>query len=308
MTGLLLPITTPFAADGEIDAPALQANIAKWNQKGIAGYVLLGSTGERAHLDEKEYVQVIETAREEIPEHLLLIAGAGQHSTRQTINEIKRVTATGGVDSVLVITPNFYRPAMTQDVLYDHYCAVADASPVPLILYSMPPLTGIKIESATAARLSAHENIIGLKDSAADVVAFKQTVGEVAAGFAMLTGNGTVLASALRAGARGAVLAVGCVVPELCLAVMQAVRSGNKERATQLQEKLTPLAAAVTTKYGIGGLKASLDLAGYQGGFVRSPLKMPDTQAREEIARLLGEANDQKRSTKPHEISRTISS
>ena len=304
LSGLLLPITTPFTADGEIDIPALRANIARWNQTGIAGYVLLGSTGERAHLDEKEYLQVIETAREEIPEHLLVIAGAGQHSTRQTINEIKRVTVKGGVDAVLVITPNFYRPAMTQEVLYDHYCAVADASPVPLILYSMPPLTGIKIESATAVRLSAHENIIGLKDSSADVAAFKETVDEVKAGFAMLTGNGTVLDSALRAGASGAVLAVGCVVPDLCLAVMQAVGSGNAEHATQLQEKLTPLAAAVTTKYGIGGLKASLDLAGYKGGYVRAPLKMPGTQAREEIARLLDQANSQKRSTKPHEISR----
>jgi 4-hydroxy-2-oxoglutarate aldolase len=197
---------------------------------------------------------------------------------------------------------------MTQEVLYDHYCAVADASRLPLILYSMPPLTGIKIETATAVRLSAHENIIGLKDSSADVAAFKQTVDEVKPGFAVLTGNGTVLDPALRVGARGAVLAVGCVVPELCLAVMQAAASGNTERATQLQEKLTPLAAAVTTKYGIGGLKASLDLAGYQGGHVRAPLKMPDTQAREEIARLLREANGQKRSTKPHGISRSSAS
>jgi 4-hydroxy-2-oxoglutarate aldolase len=308
LSGLLLPITTPFTADGAVDFRALSRNIARWNETGIAGYVLLGSTGERVHLDEQEYAQVIDTARTAIPEDLLFIAGVGQHSTRLTINEIKRVAATGRVDAALVITPHFYRPAMTQDLLHDHYQAVADASPLPLILYSMPPFTGIKIESATAARLNSHENIIGIKDSSPDVDGLKETVEQVEEGFAVLTGNGTVLDSALHAGACGAILAVGCVVPTLCIAIIEAVNSGDTERAAELQSKLSPLAAAVTTKYGIGGLKVALDLAGYEGGYVRAPLKMPDWQAREEISTLLHQANGQKRSTKPHEISRSSSS
>lgn len=251
---------------------------------------MLGSTGERVHLNEKEYEQVIASAREAIPAELLLIAGAGQHSTRLTIDEITRVSALGGVDGVLVLTPHFYRPAVTQQLLEDHYRSVADASPVPVILYSMPPFTGIKIDPATVARLSSHENIIGIKDSSADVAGLNQTVDQVDERFAVMTGNGTILDQALRTGACGAVLAVGCVAPHLAIATIEATKEGDYDEAARLQGKLTPIATAVTTTYGIGGLKLALDLAGYEGGYVRAPLRMPDAQAREEIAGLLKEA------------------
>ena len=287
----MLPITTPFTADGELDLPALQRNIAKWNETGIGGYVMLGSTGERVHLDEKEYEQVITTARTAIPAELLLIAGAGQHSTRLTINELMGVSSIGGIDGVLVLTPHFYRPAITQQLLEDHYRRVADASPVPVILYSMPPFTGIKIDPVTVARLSSHGNIIGIKDSSADVAGLKETVDQVEDGFAVLTGNGTILDQALRAGACGAILAVGCVAPHLASAVIEATSEGDHEQAAQLQRKLTPLATAVTTTYGIGGLKLALDLAGYEGGYVRAPLRMPDADAAAAIAYLLRRAN-----------------
>lgn len=281
-----MPITTPFTAYGELDLSALKRNIAKWNETGIGGYVMLGSTGERVHLDEREYEQVIATARTAIPEELLLIAGAGQHSTRLTINEIARVTSSGGVDGVLVLTPHFYRPAMTQQLLEEHYRRVADDSAVPVILYSMPPFTGIKIDPATVAALSSHENIIGIKDSSTDVAGLKETVDQVEDGFAVLTGNGTILDQAVRVGACGAILAVGCVAPHLALAIIEATKDGDYEEATKLQEKLTPLATAVTTTYGIGGLKLALGLAGYEGGYVRAPLKMPEAHAREEIGEL----------------------
>ena len=245
----MLPITTPFTADGELDLAALQRNIARWNETGIRCYVMLGSTGERVHLNQGEYEQVIATARTAIPEELLLIAGAGQHSTRLTIDEITRVSSTGGVDGVLVLTPHFYRPAITQQLLEDHYRSVADASSVPVILYSMPPFTGIKIDPETVARLSSHENIIGIKDSSADVEGLKQTVDQVEDEFAVLTGNGTILDQALRAGACGAILAVGCVAPHLALAIIEATKEGDYDEAAKLQGKLAPLATAVTTTY-----------------------------------------------------------
>ena len=117
---------------------------------------MLGSTGERVNLDEAEYLEVIEKARAAVPERpegLQFIVGAGQQSTRGTVNEIKRVAATVAVDAFLIITPYFYRPSITQAALIAHYRSVADESPVPLILYSMPALTGIKIEPETAARV-----------------------------------------------------------------------------------------------------------------------------------------------------------
>jgi 4-hydroxy-2-oxoglutarate aldolase len=299
LKGILLPITTPFTSQHDdnskrqppadvIDVNALTANILNWNTRGIVGYVILGSTGERVHLDEREYLHMIETARDAVPGELAFIVGAGQQSTLGTINEIKKASQ-AGADAVLVITPYFYRSAITQESLTAFYNAVADASPVEVLLYSMPALTGVNIEPETIARLSEHPNIIGVKDSSNDLAAFSKTVKLCPSDFAVMTGNGTVLLDALRAGATGGILAVGCAVPEICIEIFSAFNSGDVERATILQSKLTPLAVAVTTRFGIGGLKAALDLAGYQGGGVRSPLRAPGESARAEIARLLEE-------------------
>ena len=227
LCGLFLPITTPFASDGELGLPALRSNIGKWNQTGIAGYVVLGSTGERVHLDEHEYLQVIKTAREEVSPERTFIAGVGQQSTLGTVKEINRVASSVTTDAVLVLTPSFYRPSISQSALIKHYETVADESPVPVILYSMPPLTGITIEPETVARLSRHQNIVGIKDSSADVAGFRNTVTQVDKDFAVLTGNGTVLADTMMAGACGAVLAVACVAPDLCSEIIRAVSDGQ---------------------------------------------------------------------------------
>jgi len=289
LLSLLLPITTPFDQTQQVNAEALRKNLQKWSATGITGFVLLGSTGERVHLDEYEYLKLIETARAEVSSDLQFWVGAGQQSTLGTINEIKRA-AHVGAEAVLVITPSYYRSAITQEALIKYYNAVADAAPVPLILYSMPALTGIKIEPATIARLSDHPNIIGVKDSSADIEGLRQTVELCPNEFAVMTGNGTVFLEALRAGATGAILAVGCAVPEICVVILRAFRAGDRDRAEVLQEKLTPLATAVTTKYGIGGLKAALDMNGYVGGSVRAPLLSPDQNAKAEIAQLLAGA------------------
>jgi 4-hydroxy-2-oxoglutarate aldolase len=296
LRGVLLPITTPFDSAGEVDFSALRTNISKWSTTGIAGFVMLGSTGERVHLDEREYLEVIHAARDEVGSHgddLAFIVGAGQQSTHATINEIKKVAAAVHLDAFLIITPHFYRPTITQRALIEHYQRVADESPAPVILYSMPALTGIKIEPETVARLSEHENIIGIKDSSADLEGLRETIRLVRKDFVLLTGNGAVFREALSAGAVGGILAVGCVAPALCIAILRAVNSGENETAARLQSKLTPLGEAVTVRFGIGGLKAALEMNGYIGGAVRAPLHAPDHEAREEIKRCLAEAQYQ---------------
>ena len=291
LSSLLLPITTPFTSVEEIDFNGLTSNLEKWNDCGITGYVALGSTGERVNLDQDEYLQVVESARRVVPETLTFLVGAGQQSTRGTIAEIDRA-ARAGADAVLVITPHYYRPAITQAALIDHYNAVADAVKIPVVLYSMPDLTGIKIQPDTAARLSEHENIIGIKDSSNDIAQLRETIRLCGSDFAVMIGNGTVFADALRAGACGGILAVGCAVPELCLEIYRALQNKQDDRATELQNRLTPLARAVTRTYGIGGLKAALDMVGYVGGAVRAPLKQASAEAGAEIAQLLGEATN----------------
>ena len=287
LRGILLPTTTPFDAGGQIMSAAIRSNLCSWSATGVVGFVVLGSTGERVHLDEREYLQTIETSREAVPDDLVFIVGAGQQSTIGTVREIKKA-AESGADAVLVITPNYYRSAISQETLVSFYTDVADASPVPLMLYSMPALTGIKIEPQTIARLGEHPNIIGVKDSSNDVAGFAETVRLCHDNFAVMTGNGTVLLDALHAGATGGILAVGCVVPQTCVEIF---RNFKAEHAARMQSVLTPLATAVTTKYGIGGLKAALDMAGYTGGSVRAPLQPPTEDARNEIAALLEAAS-----------------
>ena len=288
LRGVLLPITTPFRSE-LIDYAALSSNFTQWNKTGNTGYVVLGSTGERVHLDEREYLETIESCRAVVPRSMAFIVGAGQQSTVGTIKEIANAAASGA-DAVLVITPNYYRSAITQDALINYYKAVADAARVPVLLYSMPALTGIKIEPETIAQLSTHPNIIGVKDSSNDVAGFKRTVDLCPAEFAVMSGNGTVFFDALEVGATGGILAVGCVVPEVCVEIFRLFNAGELERARTLQNKLTPLAAAVTTRFGIGGLKAALEMAGYRGGEVRAPLQPPGDSARAEIAALLEDA------------------
>ena len=284
--GILLPTTTNFNNDGLLDLDSFRLNLNKWLAADIGGVVLLGSTGERVHLNEREYLQMIQAARAEVSVDRALIVGAGQQSTVGTIGEIQ-VAADAGADAVLVITPHFYRSAMTQEALLGFYRTVADASRVPVLLYSMPALTGIKLEPETIARLSEHDNIIGVKDSSNDMFGFAETVRLCPGGFAVMTGNGTVLLDALKAGATGAILAVGCAVPEVCLEVFRLFAQGEIERAERLQSKLTPFAAAVTTRFGIGGLKAAMDLARYRGGAVREPLPSPTEPQIAEIEMLL---------------------
>ena len=289
LRGILLPCTTPFAESGHVvDARALGGNIARWNETGISGYVILGSTGERVHLDEREVLEVIDAARASVPEHLAFVVGVGQHGTRGSIAEARRA-AVAGADAVLVITPHFYRAAMTPGVLTNYYESVAEASPVPVVLYNIPQNTGLALSPDALARLSEHENIIGIKDSSGDMVNFVEMLGLASGEFAVLTGHASLLYAALSAGAQGAILAAGCVAPEVAVRIARLVEQGEHTQALELQRKFTPLARAVTTRFGIGGLKYALDIRGYAGGEVRAPLAMPDEAARREIARTLEE-------------------
>jgi 4-hydroxy-2-oxoglutarate aldolase len=291
LSGVLLPFTTPFAEDESVDLKALRSNLARWNASGVSGYVALGSTGERFHLDEREREAVVETARECVPRELSFVVGVGGQGTRGTVEDCK-LTARQGADAVLVLTPHFYKGAMTQAALASHFEAVADSSPVPVVLYNIPQNTGVALAPETVARLSEHENVAGIKDSSGDVANFVEMVrlvGEGAKEFDLLTGHAGVFHASLASGAVGGILAAGCVLPRLCVEIYEAARAGEHERARELQRSLAPVARAVTVRFGIGGLKYALDLLGYAGGPVRAPLAEPGEDARREIARLLDE-------------------
>jgi 4-hydroxy-2-oxoglutarate aldolase len=265
------PLTTPFDERGDVDYAALRRNLERYSETGLSGYVALGSNGEAVHLSIEERGKVIDSIKRGAASAQTVVAGVNELSTRAAVESSKRA-ADAGADAVLVITPYFYKGAMTQEALVRHFTEVADSSPVPLLIYNVPQNTGVVIDSVTLARLADHQNIIGVKDSAGNFGAISETIRLTPARFSVMCGNGGILYPALEMGAAGAVLAVACAAPRACVELFLAVKNGDHETARRMQNRLAPVSHAVTAGFGVAGLKAAMELAGYEGGAVRAPL------------------------------------
>jgi 4-hydroxy-2-oxoglutarate aldolase len=262
---------TVFDAAGDVDVSAIRFNVERWMRTDLVGVLALGSNGEAPCLDDVEGDRVVAAAREAMPKGRTLLVGTGRESTRQTIAVSKRAAALGA-DAVLVRTPFFFKPQMTNDALISHYTAIADASPVPVLLYNMPHTTGVTLTPPVVAVLSRHDNIIGVKETSVELERLGQFVAAAPAGFTVLCGAAPVIYPALVSGAGGGILAAACVAPERFTALREHARSGNHADALKLQQQLTPLARLVTTVHSVAGLKAAMDMAGYRGGVPRAPM------------------------------------
>jgi 4-hydroxy-2-oxoglutarate aldolase len=275
---------TPFdRASGDVDRAAITKNVRRWMTTRLAGVLALGSNGEAALLDEDEGDAVVATTREAMPRDRLLLVGTGRESTRATIAASKRAAAQGA-DAVLVRTPSFFKGQMTPPVLIDHFTAVADASPVPVLLYNLPGVTGVTLTWPIVSKLAEHPNVAGMKETSPELERLGQFVTLRGGTFAVLCGWAPVVYPALVSGAAGAILAVANVLPDECVALFDAVAAGRHDQARAMQRRLTTIAQLVTTVYGVAGLKAALDVAGYDGGAVRAPLRPVAAAAKDEIA------------------------
>ena len=282
-------MTTPFTRDGEVDARAIRTNVTRWMRTGLGGIVALGSNGEAPLLDESESDLVLATAREAVPGEKTFIAGTGRESTRATIAATHRAAA-AGADAVLVRTPSYFKSRMTTDAFVRHYTAVADASRVPVLLYNYPAVTGVNLPVEAVARLAEHPNIAGMKETGTDVAQVAAFVDVAPQRFAVIAGSAPPAYGFLCTGAVGAILAVACAAPEPCVRLFELTNQGRHAEARELQRRLTPLAKLVTTGFGVPGLKAAMDLAGYVGGHPRAPLLPAPPEAiaqlRSELQRL----------------------
>lgn len=284
LSGVIPPIITPFQR-GHLALDKLKENFKKWNKTGLSGYLVLGSNGEAVYLNEKEKRKVIETSRQCIPSTKVMIVGTGAESTQETIRFTNQA-ARMGAEAGLVVTPSYFKGSMKPQLLYDHFIAVADSSKISILLYNVPQFTGINLDAEVVAKLSNHPNIIGIKDSSGNIGQLSDIIHLSKKGFAVFVGSAPVFYPALCVGAVGGILAVANVVPDLCVQIQNLFGKGKLEEARSLQNRLTPLAKAVTVKYGIGGLKMAMDLAGYFGGEPRLPLRKPGSEVEEELKRL----------------------
>jgi len=271
LSGVFPPIPTPFDAEGEVATRALAENLEHWNQYDLAGYVVLGSNGEAVYLTEEEKLRVWEAARQAIPSDRLMIAGTGCESTRQTI-VLTRRAAQAGADAALLVTPHYFGGRMTPDSLVRHYQAVAEDSPIPVVLYNVPKFTHVDMDAATIARAARHPNVIGVKDSGGNVAKLADVVRLTGPDFQVLAGSAGFFFAGLTLGAVGGVLALANVAPQQSVDIYRLFKAGQWDEAAGLQRRMIPVNAAVTARFGIAGLKAGLDMLGYYGGPVRSPL------------------------------------
>lgn len=284
--GIYTPIATPFRDDGTVDERALAANVSRWMTTPLTGLVVLGSNGEAASLEDAEADRVVEIVRAGVPSSRPLIAGTGRESTRATIAATRRAAASGA-DAALVRTPSFFKPQMTSDAFVRHFTEVADASPVPVLLYNVTLYTGVNLLPDAVERLAVHPNIVGIKESGSDIGQIAEYVARTPDDFTVLAGSATTLVHALCAGCDGAILALASLAPAECVSMTMLVREKRLDEATALQRRLMPLARSVGTTYGVPGLKAALELKGYAGGPPRPPLRPVSSEVVDIIRRQL---------------------
>ena len=289
VSGVFIPVPTPYRGDA-VATDRLKDNLGRWNETGLAGYVMLGSTGEFPLLCEAERDAVLVAAREAIPRDKLMIAGTGSNSTLLTIRQTNRA-AEIGADAAIVITPHYFTkgfaPAAAQ---IRHYLAVAEASPIPILLYNFPLNTGINLEPDTVARIAEHPNVCGIKDSSGNIPQDAQIIHLTPKSFHVLVGSASALLPALAIGSSGGILALAAIAAREYVAVHALATEGRWGEAREIAARMILADRGVGGKYGIGGLKAALDLQGFYGGPCRAPLGTPDGDAIEDIKESLASA------------------
>ena len=287
--GVFLPVPTPYRGDA-VATERLQTNLARWNATALAGYVLLGSTGEFPMLSEAERDAVLVAARAAVPRDRAFIAGTGADSTLHAIRQTRRA-AEIGADAAIVITPHYFTKGFSHAAAQvRHYLTVAEASPIPVLIYNYPVNTGVNLEPDTVARIAEHPNVCGIKDSSGQIPQAAQYVHLTPKTFHVLVGGAASLLPSLTIGASGGVLALAAIAAREFCEVHDLARQGRWEEAKAVAARMMLADRGIAGRFGIGGLKAAMDLQGLYGGPCRAPLGTPDGDAIEDIKECLASA------------------
>jgi 4-hydroxy-2-oxoglutarate aldolase len=282
LQGVFPAITTPFDHNGDVWEIKLRHNVEKWNQTGLAGYVVCGSTGENAYLNAEEKYRMFEWVAEYADPGKLLIAGTGAESVRETV-ALTNKTVDLGYHAALVLTPHYYRSLMDRaDTQMLFYSSVADRAKIPILLYNYPGVTGLDLMTEAVAELSHHPNIIGMKDSSGNVEKLEQMIRAAKPGFQIVTGSASTLAASLAVGAPGGVLAFANAAPYAAISIWEAHRTRETAAAQDWQSRILP-ASQLVNKCGIAALKYAMDLNGYYGGPPRLPLTVLTPEAKKAV-------------------------
>jgi len=287
--GVFAPVATVFGSDDELDLDGFRQNMDRYAGSPLDGVVLLGSNGEFPLLDEAEKLRLIEAGTASIGGRKLVLAGTGAESTRNTI-ALTRRAAELGIDYALIVTPHYYTPRYDRAAFLAHYLNVAEASPVPVIVYVMAAYTGVDLAPNLIAELSLHPNIVGVKDSGGNAPKVGEMIATSSSDFGVLAGSASFLYPALCLGATGGILALANVAPAACKEIECRFREGDHDAARNQQLRLLAANAAVTSQFGIPGLKVALDAVGLRGGRPRSPIDALNDRDADQVRQILREA------------------
>jgi 4-hydroxy-tetrahydrodipicolinate synthase len=279
--GSMVALVTPMHADGSIDEAAY-ARFINWQiAEGTQGIIPVGTTGESPTLSHDEHKRVVEIAIATAAGRVPVIAGAGSNSTAEAIGLASHAKK-AGADAVLVVTPYYNKP--TQEGLYRHYTAIADAADIPIIIYNIPGRSVIDMSVETMARLAKHKNIVGVKDATANLTRPLHTARACGENFAQLSGEDHTAVAYLASGGHGCISVTANVAPRLCAEMHNAWAAGDVKQAMAIQTRLVPLHDAMFVESNPGPVKFAVSLLGYGTNTARLPMA-PVAEATEQKVR-----------------------
>ena len=286
LRGVFTPIVTSFDDAGNVAHDKMEFNLDRWNQTGLRGYVVLGSNGEWVYLNEEEREAVLRNTRQAIPRDKLMIAGTASESTVHTLR-LTELAAEIGADVAIVVNPNYYKGQMTVPVLVRYYRDVADSSAIPILIYNLPPATGMDLSADLLVELSHHPNIIGVKDTGGNMPKMGETIRRADPAFQVLSGSANFFYPSLAIGVTGGILALANMAPDESVALLDLFNAGRIQEGRDLHLRMLPANLAITSRFGVSGLKAALDMVGYYGGPPRLPLLPLDDERCQELQDIL---------------------
>ncbi len=287
LSGVYPPMATPFEND-EIFFDGLIKNVEKMNSTGLRGYFVCGTNGEFKSLTVDERLKVLETVVKHAAPDKVVMGGTAAESTKETI-EITKNAAEIGVRLVSLLVPSFFKKIIDDDVLTEYILEVADASPIPVLIYNNPSVTGgVLVSPEVINRVSGHPNVAGMKDSSKGN--YEDYLKAAKEGFYLLAGSAGFFLDLLKAGGIGGVLSLANVFPDDCALLYRAFIEGRIDEAEIMSKNLVDLNKKVSGRYSVAGVKAAMNITGYVGGVPRKPLHPLNETQKDELRKTLFES------------------
>jgi len=280
LSGVFAPLTTPFDDRGNILLEQMASNVQKLNGSGLRGYLVLGTNGEFRSLSTSEQMEVLRTVAKAASPDKVIMAGTGAESTKVSV-DLCFQAAEAGARYGSLITPFFFAKKMSDHALINHFVQIAEESPIPVLLYNNPGVTGITMSTSVVKEVSSHPKIVGMKDSSpGNLSAY---ILSAQSGFYLLAGSANFFFTGLLMGAVGGVLSLADAFPEPCCRLYELGAGGKIEEGRGLQFYLMKINQMVSGKFGVAGVKAAMDFAGFYGGPTRAPLAPLTTDEKKKL-------------------------